>query len=187
MNKIILIGLLAAAAFTPAVHAADEASSYIGVSAGRVDQKLSVPGAGSAKDNATITKFYGGFPFDNRFALELGYTDMGKVTAGSGTNSLGAQPKALTAAVVITQPLGDKFAVNGKLGLASTNPTLRNHNDVRVAHGSKSSLLVGVGAVFNITKQFAMVVEYESYGTLVEYQGVTLKATMASAGIRYKF
>ena len=186
MNKIILTGLLAAAALSPAAKAADNATSYMGVSAGRVEQKVSVTNIGSAKENTTAYKVYGGFPFDNRFALELGYADLGKIEAGSGINSVSAQPKALTAAVVISQPLGDKFAVNGKLGLASTNPTLRANN-IKVDHGSKSSLLAGVGVTFNITKQLTLVVEYESYGTLVEHQNVTLKATMASAGIRYKF
>lgn len=186
MNKIILAALLAASVFSPAAQAADNASSYIGISAGSVDQKVSVTSIGSGKDSSTAYKVYGGFPFDNRFALELGYTDLGKVEAGSGINSVSAHPKALTAAIVISQPLGDKFAVNGKLGLASTNPTLRANN-IKVDHGSKSSLLAGVGVSFNITKQLTLLVEYESYGTLVEHQNVTLKATMASAGIRYRF
>ena len=187
MNKLILTGLLAATAFSPSAHAAETAAtSYMGVSAGSVDQKISVAGVGSGKESTTAYKVYGGFPFDNRFALELGYTDLGKVEESDGTSTVSAQPKALTAALVISQPLGDKFSVFGKLGLASTNPTLRA-NGIKVDHGSKSSLLAGIGATFNITSKLTVLIEYESYGTLIEHQNVKLKANMASAGIRYSF
>jgi OmpA-OmpF porin, OOP family len=183
MKKNILIALVAAAVLAPV---AAQAQSYIGANVGRGDQKISVDEVGSADDNDTAFKIYGGYQFTPVFGIEAGYADLGKAEIGAAGFTLGARPKSIYVAATGTLALNDKFALFGKVGAASTRTTVSATGEADSKEKNTTALL-GVGASYAITPSVLAVVEYENFGKVIDEDGGNLKANALSVGIRVKF
>lgn len=158
--------------------AAQDAGWYIGAAYGTtsIDVDTSALGPITIDDGDSGFKIYGGFQFNKHLGAEVGYVDFGKfpVSAGS-TGELSAT--ALTFAGVGTLPLGESFALFGKVGLwmwdsKSSIPgtTGTDGNDV----------FFGVGGRFNLNKNWGLTLEVEQYDS-------DDSITMTSFGVRYKF
>jgi OOP family OmpA-OmpF porin len=185
-------GILAAAGlgYALGLQAADEANWYIGAGFGRSDAKrttswgttadatLFINGITSSTlvdSHDTAWKLFGGYQFNENFALEGGYTNLGKF---GGTTTITAPAAGLAAgkwkarsplnlAVVGTYPIKDRFSVLGKLGLAVTKltvsiapPAYANISATRVQP------LLGVGLKYDFTKAFAVRAEFERFNNV---------------------
>lgn len=180
MKNTLAIAVLAAAA---APLAAQAESSYVGAGIGAAEQVLAIT-EGTYKDTDVAFKLFTGHNFDKNFGVEAGYTDFGK--AETGGKMSGSRARSFYAAATVTLPLGEKFAITGKLGLAKNRT-----KQVAVGEGDdkkkKSDALLGIGATFAFTKNMAAFVEYENYGTVAKGQNGSLKATILSTGMRFSF
>lgn len=190
MKQKLLVAALGMALVAPlAAHAE---GGYIGVNVGNSDQKFSAEG-----DSETISKtgykLYGGFDFTKNFGIEGGYVDFGKVstsyTVGGDSVSASAKPTAAYVAATGTLPLNEQFSVFGKVGVSfnQTKFKVAVNSDSDSATDNRSSLLLGIGAAYNFTKNFAVVAEYENFGKVVKADDASLKIDLFSVGLRYKF
>jgi OOP family OmpA-OmpF porin len=188
MKKIMLAALLSAAAAIPASAQAQQA--YIGLNVGQASHGVDDEGLAviSRSERKTAFKLYGGYQFTKNWGVELGYADFGKarnVYNVGAPLTLEYQSTAVYLAGTGTVPLNEQFALFAKLGISSgrTSGTLSFAGTNLQASGRKSSLMGGIGASYNLTKNAAIALEYEDFGKL---DGDS-KVNMWSVGLRYKF
>jgi OmpA-OmpF porin, OOP family len=154
-----------------------DAGWYIGGSYGKTSYSLSgIPAGVSVDDGDTGFKIFGGFQFTKHWGAEAGYVDFGNATASGASLSGDVGVTAITFAGTGTLPLGENFALLGKLGLAMWDSS-----------GSASSgdngtdVYFGVGARYSFNKNLALVVDYERFDAEDD------SVNMISVGVRYKF
>lgn len=208
MKKIIALSLLAAtsAAF------AQGSGFYVGGSVGQSNTKfktddfsLSSPFVDESKDRSdTAWKLFAGYNYNQYLGVEVGYADLGApkykytgVNGVVGSGEIKAEETSWFAAAKGTLPINDQFNVFGKLGF--TRNHLKASGDITITapvsvsiSGSesktKASVLYGVGAQYNVTKQIGIRLEYENFGKFgnEEDTGRT-KVDLWSAGVTYTF
>jgi OOP family OmpA-OmpF porin len=191
MKQLLLIGILSAASIAPlAVHAE---GAYLGINAGSIELEASLVNQPRRDKTDAGYKLYGGYALDSNFGIETGYVDFGKIKGssnnGPATVSASLETQAIYLAATGALPINDQFSLFAKAGVSL------NHIEARVAintfterrRATQASALLGIGAAFNVTKNIAVVAEYEDFGKVVRADGVELKANMLSAGLRYKF
>jgi OmpA-OmpF porin, OOP family len=149
--KHAALGVLSAAAFSlPSLAMAQmkgDSHWYIGGGIGQADVK-------EISDEDTSMKIFGGYQINRTWAVELGYTDFGKVSAGGAEFS----SNAWELVGVGTLPLGDgKFGLFGKAGFFWGEAKGGGVKDDSV------ELTYGVGAAWNFTPNLALRGEYQRY------------------------
>lgn len=182
--KQLVLTLIAAAIAAPAFAG----NVYVGGSVGRAEQKLSADGI-SMSDNDTGTKVVGGYQVTPAVGVEAGYAILGESNISGGGYAVGAEPKSFYVAVTGTMPLTPVVAGFVKLGAAHTRSDVfaSDRNFFYSGKAKNTSVLAGVGASYAINKQLSLVVEYEHFGKVVSEEGVSLKADLLSAGVRFQF
>ena len=151
--------------------AQDQKGFYIGAGVGMStikDACTDVPAGVSCDDEDTATKFFGGYQFNRNFALELGYTDLGKASAsfpGLGSASVEASGFELLALGIV--PLSPSWSIYGKGGLFLWDVDLKDSTGM-VGTGSETgtSLTYGFGVGWDITKNFGLRFEYQVYSSV---------------------
>ena len=205
-----IAGIVGAALAAPAA-----AQFYLGAGLGQSSTKFNTNdfSLGSAlvsetqdKDK-TSYKFFGGYDFTKNWALEGGYTNLGKpaykyagvgVLAGGGTRAE-EKESAWHLALKGTLPLSDQVGLFGKLGVS------RNRVSLNVpatgiaafdalaglpfsASKTRSDALYGVGAEFSATKNIGLRLEWEKYGRFGDTTNTgRTKVDLWSAGLTYRF
>jgi OmpA-OmpF porin, OOP family len=119
-------------------------------------------------ESDTAFKIFGGYSFNENFAVELTYLDGGApemtVSGIGGTGSVEAEVTGLNVAALGRIPLASTFAIFGKIGLTSydVEATGRINNQV-IIQGSDSSeeITYGIGGAFSFGPSFEMRAEYE--------------------------
>lgn len=207
MNKIRTLSLLTLALCTAPAFAADTTSGgvagagwYAGAGLGYSTVKDNATGNGYTLNRDTHDtgyKLFGGYRFNSTFGIEGSYIDFGKekfnwtyspVESGSGTLSATAFALAATGRL----PLGDSFALLGKLGLASTQIKHRESwsqpgYSENISNNHSSTVpVVGLGAEYAFGKNIALRAEYEFYGKS-KMEGVKMKTDLLSVSLGYHF
>jgi OmpA-OmpF porin, OOP family len=175
---------------TPAAAQQSDAGWYIGGAYGMSSFNVDTAGITnpSVDDSDSGFKIYGGFQFNKHFGAEIGYADFGKsAVSGSALGfpfTASAGVTAWTFAGVGTLPLNESFSLFGKVGLANWKVDVSAN--VLGASGSDSDsgtdAFFGIGARYNLNKNWGLVLEYEQYSA-----GDWGDATLTSLGVRYKF
>lgn len=174
-RKTIATLLIAAAPMTLGfdAHAQSPAGTtgfYGGLGAGRSDTEIGTAGiAGSIDKNDTAWKIFGGYQFNQSFAVEGGYVDLGKASI---VGSQGGAPAAASldaqiwqASAVGSLPLTPQVALTGKLGLAYAD-TDTSGSIGGVAFGGNDTKVAptyGLGMRYDITKTFGVRGEWERF------------------------
>lgn len=186
MKQALLVAAIGMALSAPVIAYADGA--YIGVNAGRTDQKVFAEGvSGTAKDTTTGYKLYGGYDFSKNFGIEGGYFDSGdgKAVFANGFFVEG-KTTSLYVAATGTLPLSEQFSLFAKAGIATTRAKLNNSVGDYFDQRTTSPVL-GVGASYGVSKNIALVMEYENFGKSVKIDNDYVKTELLSLGLRYKF
>lgn len=147
------------------------------------------------KDTGTQVRLQLGYKFNPNFAVEGGYIDFGKATfnttggtvVGTATGTVKAGGVDLAAVGIL--PLGDKFSLFGKAGLAvakvktDMSVTPPGNTDKTVA-----APLVGIGASYKVSDNVDLRAEFDHVSKLGK-SGTTdkLSSNMISAGVAYYF
>jgi OOP family OmpA-OmpF porin len=130
-------------------------------------------GSASAQDayvginRTTPGEAYGGFNIDGTYAIEAGYGFFGtwKVAnpAAGSKEEVRISSKMMYLAGKASMPLGERFSVFGKLGLASNKFTTEGTN---ITSSSTSTVrpMLGFGASASVTRNIAVVLEFNYYG-----------------------
>ncbi|HAF44431.1 MAG TPA: hypothetical protein DCK83_05690 [Gallionellaceae bacterium] len=182
MKKTFALAIFVAAVATPAV-AADN-GFYVGANLGRAAVS-GAPYTGFEKSSDTSLSFLGGYQVNKNLALELQYTDFGKVYAQA------AHPITTTAtsfSVVGMLPVSESIAVFGKLGYASTSLKV-DCNICTPANYSvtRTAVAYGLGAQYNISQALGIRIGYDKYAIGSTSDQTDGKYTVTSAGVVYKF
>ena len=152
----------------------------------------------TASNNPTAYKFQLGYQVSTNLAVEGGYVDLGKITYSAtgvvgvtlGTASETDNANAWNIDAVGILPLGNSFSVLGKLGVASVNSsgaatlTLGAASVSGVANKTKTSLTYGVGAKYDLSKNFSLRADLDNYDTGVTG---TDRINVWTIGVGYKF
>ncbi len=194
------IGLAAGAVGVPGIAAAQQdAGFYAGGAVGQTKAKDActdltdlAPFVGSCDDKDTAWKIFGGYQFNRYIGAEIGYVDLGKVTA-NGTIlgvpvSANIKAKGFEALAVGTLPINEQFAAYGKAGFFRWDVDASAVvGGVAVAASEKGTdLTYGIGLKYNFTKNLAVRVEYQRYKDLGD-ENTTGKSNVDVIGVGLVF
>ena len=161
LNGLALLGLLA----STTVLAETQPGFYAGASIGQAS--IEIDDTDFDADD-TGFKVFGGYNFNQYFAVEATYFDAGKpdesFRAGNVTASDEVAIEGVNVSALGRLPLGDVFSLFGKLGFASYDGEAsgRVGNQTIVSgSGSDEDLSYGVGGAFNFGA-FELRAEYEA-------------------------
>jgi len=184
---ILPAALLAISA--PAAAQQSDAGWYIGGSYGMTTFDIDTAGITnpSVDDSDSGFKIFGGFQFTKHWGAEVGYVDFGK--AGVSGSIFGipftgdASVTAFTFAGTGTLPLGENFALLGKVGLANWDAKVNVSTGFGVGSDSDSGtdIFYGVGLRYSFNKNIGVQVEFETFSAEDD------SVNMTSVGLRYKF
>ncbi len=137
-------------------------------------------------NNPMASKLYGGINLNETYAIEAGVSLFGtwmvaNPAAGS-KEEVRLSSKMMYVAGKASMPLGDRYALFGKLGLASNKFTSETTG---LASTSQSSIrpMVGFGASASMTKNIALTLEYNYYGKA----GAQYTQQRVEAGVQFRF
>jgi OmpA-OmpF porin, OOP family len=167
-KKLVATALLALAA-VPLCSLAQEPGWYAGVGLGMSNFKgacdgLSGPGI-SCDDKDTAFKLFGGYQVNPNFAVEFGYSDLGKTKADfAGFGSVSIAASGYEALAVAIAPINPQWSVFGKLGFFRWDADLNDGTGLLgSASASGTDLTYGFGANYGFSKNGALRIEYQKY------------------------
>jgi opacity protein-like surface antigen len=173
MKHLALIALLTTSTITPALSQSKTEGFYGGLGYLKSEHniikysELSYT-AEDDKDNG-FTAFLG-YDLNNRFAIEVGYNDLGKSTRSSiiDENTINGKNKikvATIAGVLKSDPIANNLVFFIKGGLARIDHEEDISGDISQKTSVKSTnLFYGLGANYEFSKGLAIRAAYEVYG-----------------------
>ena len=168
-----------------------ESGFYVGGSLGQseVDDFCSIFGPGiSCDEKDSAWKFFGGYQVNRNFALELGYTNLGEVSARDNTGTLRLESTAWEVVGIGSIPI-DRFSLYGKLGVyrADTELRFRGSGLSESDDESTTDLTFGFGVRYDFTRNLAVRAEWQKYSD-VEAAGLGEgDVDVMSVGVLWRF
>ncbi len=156
----------------------DLVRSNLGLSGGGIDgavANLGVIGAASISNQDTGAGLNLGYRFGKSFALEAGYTDLGKYDFTSFTTAPAVdtlqgvyKARAFSISGVGILPMNNKWSLFGKVGIARTSADLSGNSvsgatALTRASGSGNGVLVGAGATYALARNWFGKAELDRY------------------------
>jgi OOP family OmpA-OmpF porin len=147
-------------------------------------------------DKDTAYKIFGGYQVNRNFALEGGYTDLGKatvnVTGPGGFVNAEFKANAWEVVGVGMLPVADRFSIFGKIGLyrAELKGTVSSNvlgTTPLNGKDTNTDLTFGVGLKFDITNNFALRGEWQRYSSLGGSEVGESDVDVLSVGVAFKF
>lgn len=190
-SKKLFAAIALVAACSPVLG--QETGFYVGASLGQAsyreacrdfDTLVGVQGAfGCSSKQDGAAKVFAGWRFLRYLAAEVSYIDYGEVmaqgVAGASVTATSAVKAAGLSALGIV-PLGDVYSVFGRLGLLQSRISMRSTGAVAASqdHG-ETELHVGIGALAQLGRRWAMRVEYERLNDS--------RIDLSTLGVQYRF
>lgn len=186
-----LIGSLASVSM-PA--SAQEANFYVGGSLGQMEAKEACDGVIiSCDDKDTAWRIFAGYRFHPNFAVELGYADLGEVSASAPGINASVEATALDLAAVGIVPLGDRFSLFGKIGVyrgesdGTANVAVPGFVASASASETNSDFTYGLGAGFEVNRSLGLRAEWQRYEDVGGQDVGESDVDVLSVGVRFKF
>ncbi|MGJ7615428.1 MULTISPECIES: porin family protein [unclassified Variovorax] len=190
----LLLGTAAVGAH--AAGSEQDTGFYAGGAIGRSSFSLSsagsapVPWGGEKNSKAgTAYKLYGGYRLTQHFGVEAGYARLGRVsqwTSAYGVSTLqSGSGQAFYAAATARLPLGESFAINGRLGIAHGRISGGDNGapgNQRLTGGA-NGVMAGFGAEYRVTQNLAITADYDYFGKLSKQA----KGGMLTVGLKASF
>lgn len=164
---------------------------YIGAAFGAAFGNREIDDSNSSNDEhlGRSAKIFGGYQLTEHFGVQAGYVRMSELNQNTGSGATLVK-QAVTGhstyvAGTARLPLGQSFALTGKLGVSfgkvtdASPPTVATN----LLLGSKTSLLVGTGAEYVLNDNVSFSVELESYGKISNQ----VKGNSLTVGARFTF
>jgi OOP family OmpA-OmpF porin len=159
LNGLVLAGMFASASSL----AAEQPGFYAGAGVGKAS--IEVDDVGFDADD-TAFKVFGGYNFNDYFALEAAYFDGGKPDQRFGIGSVEVALSGLNVSALGRLPVNEVFSVFAKLGFASYDGEVTGRIGNRVVSREDTTdedVTYGIGAAFNIGASFQVRGEYEAF------------------------
>jgi OOP family OmpA-OmpF porin len=184
MNQLKSAALAAALSLAYAGTAAAEVEPgfYAGVGVGQ--STVEVDDIDFDEDD-TGFKVFGGYQFNQYFAVELAYIDGGSPDANilPGLN-FEAEVTQINASAVGTIPFNDYFGAMGRLGFSSVDAETRA-TGLGSDDDTETAFAYGLGVWFAPVKNFVLRLEYEM--AQPEFDDVDVDLTLITVSAAYKF
>jgi OOP family OmpA-OmpF porin len=174
-KKLLLTAALTAAMALPAAamaQARGDAGFYLGGSIGQTTAKdwcngLAGSGA-SCDDKDSSWRILGGYQINRNFAAELGYVDLGKVTASLGAISASAESTAWELVGIGAFPITNQFSIYGKLGMYRAEVEARANAGALSGSDKKNNndLTYGAGVQYDVNRQLGLRAEWQRYSNM---------------------
>ena len=179
-------------------HAAEPGNDtrlYVGAAMGGSSFSLPsssapVPWARDQVDKSgTAYKVYGGYRLTEHFGAEGGYARLGRVSQWTSVNGLPAlqsgSGQAVYGAATVRLPLGDSFALHGRLGVARGKVSGGDNRlpAARSISGNATGVMAGFGAEYSVSRNISLTADYDYFGKLSKQ----VKGGMLTLGLRANF
>ena len=167
-SAIAVLALAASASFATPAAAQDMSANrfYVG---GTVGQSTASHGCGAVvlpgfncNDSDTAWRVLGGYIFNQNFSLELGYQDLGQISAAPFGTTGNVTANVWELVGVGTLPLQNRFSLYGKLGGYMGSTERRTPGGFSTSE-TNTDLTLGIGARYDYAPQLAFRAEYQSY------------------------
>lgn len=184
-----LIGMIAALLLAIPASAQNLGGVYLGGGLGQSDAKdgcdgISGPGV-SCDSEDTAWRLFGGYQLNTNLALELGYTDLGEVSATGPGGSASAEATALEVSALGMFPIAEGFSLYGKAGV------YRGEVDASGPGGSASEdntdFTLGAGVQFDMTRNIALRGEWQRYMDMGGEETGESDVDVLSVNVLYRF
>ena len=144
-----------------AVQADTQPGFYAGVGIGNASAEDDVSGFDGSD---TGFKLFGGYSFNDNFAVELAYLDGGAPDDRFGNINVELEVSGLNASAVGRLPVSNTVSLFGKLGFASydVEATASSGGLSASEDDSDTALSYGVGASIGVADRFEVRVEWEA-------------------------
>jgi OOP family OmpA-OmpF porin len=160
-------------------------------------------GVSSTLDKKDTTWALGvGYKFNQNFAVEAAYFDMGKfsnkATGSAGVNTVGVNAEWTGSGIGLSAlgilPINADFSVFAKAGVAHTELKVKvdgTRNGVVIATAAAKSRefvpTVGLGAEYSLTKNVAIRAEYDRYFNVGNNETGEADADSITVGVKFSF
>jgi OmpA-OmpF porin, OOP family len=160
-NKALVAALMgvalafsAPAAFAQARGAAANTGWYIGGDVGNAD---------FGSDDDMGFRVLGGYQINRNFAAELGYHNLGEITASAGTASATTKARLWELVGIGAYPFANQFSVYGKLGGYRSKTTASSNVAGLGGEDTNTGLTYGFGAQWDAMQNLGVRVEWQRY------------------------
>ena len=137
------------------------------------------PAVPAVEDTDIGYRHFGGYRFTRNWGVEVGYSDLGRGNEGVEPGFLahqksGTQTSAWTLAGTGVMPLGNAFAIQGRLGFSVATP-----DATLMAPGAgigsafpryRPAVLWGFGGQYDLSSRIGLRVDYNNFGRLGDEQ-----------------
>ncbi len=190
MKLTTLCLALAGTGFIATSHAAPANGFQIGIDGGQAEARGVCDNVTNCDSSDTSYRANIGYQFNPFVSAEVGYTSFGTtVDTQDGSGSASQEAGAITASVVGTIPIGERFGLFGRVGAARYD--LDNSGTIQgvpVEDGDNSTKpFFGAGAKFHLTDNFALRAEYQVYRDLAGINGNDDDIHAWSGGAQFTF
>ena len=180
-----------AQAHAQASAAKEVTGPYIGAALGAAFGNREIDDSNSSNNEhlGRSAKIYGGYQLTENFGVQAGYVRLNEINQNSGSGATLVTQTATGHSTYVAGtarlPLGQSFALTGKLGVSFGKVTDASPSTAatNLFLGSKTSLLVGTGAEYVLTHNVSFSVELESYGKISN----RVKGNSLTVGTRFTF
>jgi OmpA-OmpF porin, OOP family len=189
-KKLLVAGVLGAAAtlaapaaFAQARMSQADTAWYAGGSFGQSEGKCDIAGC-DEKD--TAWKIFGGYQIDRTWSVELGYSNLGEISAPG----LKVETTAWDLVGVGTFPLANQFSFYGKLGLYRGEMDVSSTLPGGSGSGTSTGLTFAVGVQYDFTRNVGVRAEWQGYNKVEAPNSAITGETnldVLSVGVVYKF
>ncbi|HYY62374.1 MAG TPA: outer membrane beta-barrel protein [Burkholderiales bacterium] len=161
---VAVIGVAAALLALPAAAQTAMSGFYVGAGVGQSKAKdwCALGGFDSCDDKKTAWKIFGGYQFTPNFAVDAGYTKLGKFTASFGPETEEAKVTAWEASLLAGAPLVGGLSIFGRLGLYRASV-----EDVDNLFGTfkhdNNDFTYGLGLGYDVTRNLGVRAEWQRY------------------------
>lgn len=182
----LLLLLGGAQAAEPAAHTGPYLGGGLGLSGFRIDAQA-IPATHSDR-SGTGFKLYGGWRFTEHLGVEAGYAHLGRFSQEAGGSGAATVRKgtarAFYGAVTGRLPLGERFALHGRVGLAAGRVSGSGAWPAATSpEGRKNGVMFGVGAEYGLAPGMALTVDMDYFGKLSPHA----KGALVTVGLRAAF
>lgn len=179
--KFIIPALVAALGVSLPAQASD--SFYAGASVTKAGTINFAPGISSDNRHLSVAG-YGGYNFNDGFAIEAGYIEPGSFRAPDQGPRYKLDASAFYVAAKGTVRFGEKWSMAGKVGLA------RNSYELSTPTGNaevrSNRIMYGIGVAYQLSAKVALTLELENFGK-TNAPNFRLSHRRLAVGMRYAF
>jgi OmpA-OmpF porin, OOP family len=172
---------------------------YLLADVGQSEIEIDVDGATASKDD-NVLSIGGGYNFNNNFAVELAYRDLGEISDGYKESAGGdyieenftVATTVLQVSLVGSVALGEAAKLYGRIGMADLEVEAgydyresidgEMYSESETESESKNKAVFGAGLSYSFTPTFALRAEYSQYA---EWEDITFSTT--TIGLVYQF